>query len=89
MTGYTYWYIVIVGAYYPFVVRPICKNYLFSSVQHRWGYVGFIMIVIEIVIFLNVMVRVEIYCTCTAVLVFTLTTNNSSEILVTDFLTIA
>ena len=71
MAGDTHWYMVIVSAYYSFIVRSICKDYLFSSIQHRWGYVCLIMIIIEVTIFFDVMVRVKIYCTRTTVLVFT------------------
>ena len=71
MTGDIHWYIVIISAYYSLIIGPIGKDYLFSSIQYRWGYVGFVMIIIEVTIFLNVTVRIKIYCTGTTVLVFT------------------
>ena len=71
MAGDTHWYVVIVSAYYSFVVGPISKDYLFYSVQHRWGYVCLVMIIIEVTIFFDVMVSIEMYCTGTTVLVTT------------------
>ena len=71
MARNTHWYIVIVSAYYSFIAGPICKYYFFSSVQHKWGYVCFIMIIVEVTIFFDVVVRVKIYCTGTTVLVLT------------------
>ena len=71
MAGDTHWYVIIVGAYYPFIAGPICKNYLFSTIQHRWGYVCFIVIIIEVAIFFDVSVNFKVYCPGTAVLVFT------------------
>ena len=90
MTRDIYWYTVIISAYYSFIVGPICKDYLFSSIQHRWGNVSFVMIVIEVTVFFDVVVRVEIYCPCTAVLVFTFHFKYFfTEIFVTNFLTVA
>ena len=71
MAGDTHWYIVNVSAYYSFIIGPIHKDYLFSSIQHRGGYVCLIMIIIEVTIFFDVMFRIKIYCSGTAVLVFT------------------
>ena len=71
MAGYIDWYIVIISAYYSLIIGPIGKDYLFSSVQYRWGYISFVMVVIKFTIFFNVMVRIGIYCTGTTVFVFT------------------
>ena len=71
MAGDTHWYVIIVSAYYPFIIGPVCKNYLFFTIQHRWGYVCFIVIIIEVTIFFDVSVSVKVSCTGTAVLVFT------------------
>ena len=89
MTGDVYWYVVVISAYYSFIVGPICKYYLFSSILNRWCYVSLIVIIIEITVFLNVMYIVEIHCSCTAVLVFTLYYKEFlTEILITNFLTV-
>ena len=37
--GNIHWYIVIISAYYSFIIRPIGKDYLLSSIQYGWGYV--------------------------------------------------
>ena len=90
MAGDTHWYVVIVSAYYSFIVGPIGKDYLFSSIQHRWRYGYLVMIIIEATIFFDVMVSVEIYCTGTTVLVLTFYYKLLlTEVFITDSLTTA
>ena len=71
MTGDIHWYIVIISAYYSLIIGPIGKDYLFSSIQYGWGYVSFVMIIIEVTILFNIAVRNKIYCTGTTIFVFT------------------
>ena len=71
MTGNIHWYIVIISAYHSLIIGPIGKDYLFSSIQYGWDYVGFVMIIIEVTILFNVAVRIKIYCTGTTIFVFT------------------
>ena len=65
MTGDIYWYIVMISAYYSLIIGPIGKDYLFSSIQYGSGYVGFVVIIIEVTISFNVLVRIKIYYTGT------------------------
>ena len=71
MAGNIHWYIVIISAYYSFIIGPIGKDYLLTSVQYGWGYVGFVVIVKEVTIFFNALIRIEVYHTGTTVFVLT------------------
>ena len=66
-----HWYIVIISAHYCLIIGPIGEDYLFSSVQYGWGYVGFVMILIKVIIFFNVTIRIEIHCTGATGFMFT------------------
>ena len=53
------------------MIGPIGKDYLLSSIQCRWGNVGFAVIIKEVTIFFNASIRIEIYHTGTTVFVLT------------------
>ena len=38
----------MISAYYSFIIRPIGKDYLLTSVQYGWGYVSFVVIIKEV-----------------------------------------
>ena len=60
VTGYIYWYIIIVSANYSFIVRPICKNYLLSFISYRWCYIGLVEIIVKFTVFSDFIIQVEV-----------------------------